>query len=112
MAGSPSAATAPRSKLFLRPAIGTGLVLLVPLVMTILDRGNPSGNGWHWGPEDFVAGGALLFLAGVACEYASRRIAGRASRVAVMGLIAMLVIGIWAELAVEGISKGLRLLLA
>src|SRR3546814_13012784 len=51
-----------------RPAITTGLILLIQLVMTIVDRNKPEGDGLHWRPGGFVVVGALLFGAGFVYE--------------------------------------------
>ena len=94
----------------LRPAIGTALILLVPLVMTILDRSKPAGDGWHWGPGDFVVMGALLFGAGVTYEVLASRMQSKASRVAVGAAILLAVLAVWVELAVDGVSRGIRMM--
>lgn len=94
-----------------RPAIGTGVILLIPLVMTILDRGKPAGDGWHWGPGDFVVMGALLFGAGVTYEFLASRIDRKAGRVAAGIAILLAVLAVWFELAVDGVSKVTRMIL-
>lgn len=88
-----------------RPAIGTCLLLLVPLVMTLLDRNEPAGEGWHWDLLDFVVMGALLFGAGLAYELLARRFAARTQRVAIAGLILCAVLAVWVELAVGGVTQ-------
>ena len=88
-----------------RPAVATGLVLLVPLVMTILDRHKADGEGWRWSPGDFLVMGGLLFAAGLAYEWASGRLADRTSRVVLGVAIACIVFVIWVELAVDGVSQ-------
>ncbi len=91
--------------LAIRPAIGTGLLLLVPLALSVRDRHLPAGQGWHWGPLDFVVMAALLFGAGLAHAYAARRLGSRWQRwllgVATLGVV----LAIWLELAVGGISQ-------
>ena len=94
-----------------RPVIVTGGLLLIPLVMTILDRGKPAGDGWHWGPGDFVVMGALLFGAGLTYEVLASRTDSNAYRVAVGIAIVLAVLAIWVELAVDGMSKAVKLLL-
>jgi len=94
-----------REKRWIRPAIGTGLLLLIPLVMTILDRGKPEGEGWHWGLGDFVVAGTLLFGAGLLYEYLAGRARGRAGKLAAGAAIFLAVFAIWFELAVDGVSK-------
>jgi hypothetical protein len=96
-------------KHFVRPAIVTGGILLIPLVMTILDRGKPAGDGWHWGPGDFVVMGALLFGAGLTYEFLAGRIDRKAHRVAAGLAIVFAVLAIWFELAVDGVSRLVKL---
>ncbi len=98
-------------KHMLRPAIVTAGILLIPLVMTILDRGKPVGDGWFWGPGDFVVMGALLFGAGVTYEVLASKTDRRAVRVAVGVAILLAVLAIWVEMAVDGVSRGIRMLL-
>jgi len=88
-----------------RPAALTGLVLLVPLAMTIVDRGTPVGQGWHWSPSDFLVMSALLFGAGVAYELLARRLPTSSGRSAAALAILSLVVAIWIELAVGGVSQ-------
>jgi protein-S-isoprenylcysteine O-methyltransferase Ste14 len=100
------------SKYLRRPAIGTCLVLLIPLVMTILDRHKPDGDGWRWGPGSFVVMGALLFSAGYLYERLASKLPELAHRVAVGGSIMLAVLAIWSELAVDAVSKSIRLLVS
>jgi hypothetical protein len=93
-----------------RPAIIAGFILLIPAVMTILDRDKPAGDGWRWGPGDFVVMGALLFGAGLTYELLASRIDRKACRVALGIAIVFSVLAIWAELAVHGVSRLVRLL--
>ncbi|NMC51595.1 hypothetical protein GYA54_02610 [Candidatus Kuenenbacteria bacterium] len=58
-------------------AIGTGLILLIPLVLTLI---NPNatinggqGGGWDWSLGDFIMVGVFLFGSGIAYELISRR---------------------------------------
>lgn len=89
----------------IRPAAGTGLLLLVPLVMSILDRNKPEGEGWRWSPLDFVVMGVLLFGAGLTYEFFAHKLDKRAHRL-VLGLVVLCVVfAIWVELAVGGISQ-------
>lgn len=95
---------------FVRPAIGTLLILLVPLVMTIHDRAKPPGEGWHWQSGSFIVMGALLFGAGLAYEGLASRLRTRRRKAIVGTVIAAAVVAIWFELAVDGVSKVFRLL--
>lgn len=96
---------------FRRPAIGTALILLIPLVMTFLDRAKPLGEGWRWGPLDFVVMGALLFGAGWVGEMLVARTPNRVHRFALCAGILIVVLLIWSELAVDAVSQSVRLLL-
>lgn len=96
---------------FVRPAIGTLLILLIPFVMTFHDRDKAAGDGWHWEPGSFVVMGALLFGAGLAYEVLASRLGTRGSRLAAGIAIALAVLVIWFELAVDGVSKVLALML-
>jgi hypothetical protein len=93
-----------------RPAIVTGGLLLIPLVMTYLDREKPLGQGWRWEPMSFVVMGLLLFGAGLVYEVLARRIRARGARAALFLAVAGAVLVIWAQLAVQAVSKGLTLL--
>jgi hypothetical protein len=97
--------TAMQNNALTRPAIGTALVLLIPLVMTIVDRGRPPGDGWDWAPGDFAAMGTLLFVAGVSFELLSKRVGSTLRRVALGGGISIVVLAVWAELAVRAVSQ-------
>lgn len=92
-------------KLAIRPAIGTGSILLVPLVMSILDRYKSAGDGWHWKPSDFIVAGILIFYAGLSYELLARKLDKTAHRL-VLGLLVFCVLAaIWVELAVDGITQ-------
>lgn len=91
--------------LLVRPAIGTGLLLLIPLVMTLLDRHKADGEGWRWGVFDFVVMGGLLFCAGVAFEFIAGKSLRRVHKVMLALSVLCVVFAIWVELAVGGISK-------
>lgn len=75
-------------------ALGTALLLLVPLV-AMQFTGEVA-----WGPVDFLAAGALLFGAGMAFSLAARQLQTRRQRVAVALVIAAGLAIVWAELSV------------
>ncbi|MEO6102158.1 MAG: hypothetical protein ABIP44_00795 [Pseudoxanthomonas sp.] len=93
-----------------RPAIGAGLILLAPLVMSMIDRRKPDGDGWHWSPPDFFLMGALLFGAGLTYELLSRKLGANSHRWALGLVIVGVVLAIWSELAVDGVSQSLSYL--
>ena len=94
-----------RKQLLIRPVLGTTLLLSVPLIMTVVDRNQPLGKGWRWGLLDFVVMGALLMAAGSSYELISPKIGSSTKRIALGFLITAVVLAIWVELAVGGISQ-------
>lgn len=93
------------TRVFLRPAIGTGVLLLIPLVMTILDRHKPDGEGWRWRPFDFAVMGVLLFAAGVVYALIAARLGAKRHRIMLGLAILCVVFAIWVELAVGAVSQ-------
>jgi hypothetical protein len=93
------------NKHIVRPAIATGLLLLIPAVMNIVDRSKAPGDGWNWGPGDFLVMAGLLFSAGLLYELVAARTRSRRQRLAVGAVVAALVFAVWAELAVDGLSQ-------
>lgn len=93
------------TRIVLRPLLGSCALLLIPLLMTVIDRDKPAGEGWRWDALDFVVMGALLFGAGVAYELLARRFPGRRARWLCAGAVGMLALAIWVELAVGGVSQ-------
>lgn len=75
-------------------ALGTALLLLVPLVASWL---TPEVN---WGAGDFAAAGALLFGAGSGIVLVARRVSGAVARAASAAAILFVLALVWAELAV------------
>lgn len=74
--------------------VGTGLVLLIPLVaMQFTDQ-------VQWGVEDFAAAGVLLFGAGLAFSLVLRKIGNRRNRLALIAVLSLALVYLWAELAV------------
>ena len=91
--------------LALRPALITGSVLLIPLVMNFVDRHKAVGEGWHWGALDFVVMGALIFGAAIAYEFFARKLGRRLHRTALGLFVLAVVFLVWVELAVDGLSQ-------
>lgn len=94
-----------KKNLFLRPAIGTSLILLIPLVMTILDRRKAEGEGWRWSPGDFIVMGSLLFGAGLIYELMAGKLQNSTHKLVLGIAIFFVVFVIWVELAVDGVSQ-------
>ena len=93
------------SSIAFRPAVGTTLILLVPLTLTLLNQHTPVGVGWHWSPMDFVVMGVLLFGAGLSYEFIARKLGSKTHKVALGVIILGVVLAIWSELAVGAISQ-------
>ena len=93
------------NKHLVRPAIGTGMLLLILAVMNIVDRGKAPGEGWNWGPGDFLIMGALLFGAGLLYELLAAGSRTRPQRLAIGAAVVAVVFTVWVELAVGGLSK-------
>lgn len=91
-------------KNIIKITIGTVLILLIPLVLTIRD-GGIDGVGWNWTLGDFIVMGFLLFCTGLTIDFAVRKLANPVYRyLAVAGILVTLFL-VWVELAVDGISK-------
>ncbi|WP_157970093.1 hypothetical protein [Pelagibacterium sediminicola] len=80
------------------------LVLLIPLVLTIRD-GGVDGRGWDWAPGDFLVMGALLFATGLALDLAWRKLKDPVFRALACAGIVVLLVLVWAELAVDAVSR-------
>jgi hypothetical protein len=81
----------------MRVAIGTGLMLLIPLVLTLLAI-------WHWRPGAFVLAFVLLFGgAGLTYELVAKKRSNKAYRFAVGAALAAVFLLVWMNAAVGGI---------
>jgi hypothetical protein len=90
-----------RAKLFLRPAVISALLLLVPLAaMQVTGEVN-------WSPGDFVIMGVLLFASGLAYELIAAQARKPSHRVVAGLMVGAVFVVIWAELAVGAVSKAL-----
>lgn len=94
------------SKIIIRPIIITISILAIPALMMLF-----SAEGWLWTLGDFIAMGALLFGAGLSYEILSSKTNKPALRIAIAIAIISAVFLIWAELAVDGVSRIIRFLL-
>lgn len=85
-------------KRIIRIAVVVGLILLVPLVLTLLNilNGGVEGEGWYWKPGDFIVMGALLFGTGLAIDFSARKLTNPAHRVFAIAAIVVLLLLIWA----------------
>ena len=69
-------------------------LLLIPLIgMTITDEIN-------WNPIDFIIMGSLLILLSIGINFASNRAKNLKNRVLYIGILVIIFMLIWAELAV------------
>jgi hypothetical protein len=87
-----------QNKNIMRLAIGTGLILLIPLVLTLLAI-------WHWRPGALVLAFVLLF-GGVGLTYglvAKNLLSNKAYRFAVGVALAAVFLLVWINAAVGGI---------
>ena len=83
-----------RTRNIIRIAVITALLLFVPLVaMQFTDEVN-------WTPLDFAVAGCLIFGAGLAYELGIKRMGDKNRRRIATGLLALVFLYVWAELAV------------
>ncbi len=82
-------------KSIVRVGIGTGLILLIPLL------GNLFIDGWNWSLFDFIVGGTLVFAAGLTYELVAKRMSNKGYRFAVGLAVGTAFILTWVNLAVE-----------
>jgi len=69
-------------------------LLLIPLVgMTITDKVN-------WGPFDFIIMGSLLIFLSIGINFVNNRLKNLKNRVLYIGILVIIFMLIWAELAV------------
>lgn len=86
--------------------LATALMLAVPLAMMVFNV-----DGWNWSPGDFLIMGALLLSTGFAIDFALHKIHSPAYRALAVAAIVAVLLLIWAELAVDAVSKFIRLVL-
>lgn len=86
--------TTSSSTIFLRVALATGTLLLIPALAMQFT------NEFSWGWVDFLLAGALLFIAGTAIAFAAMRLGRPAQRYSVVLAIVGVAALVWAELAV------------
>lgn len=66
-----------QNKIIIRPALGTGLILLIPLF------GNLFVDGWNWHLGTFILAGVMLFATGLTYELVAKKMNNKAYRFAV-----------------------------
>lgn len=85
-------------KNIIRPAIVSGLILLLPLVLQLTIGTGVGGQGFNWKLNDFVIIGVLLFITGILIEFALKKF-GR-HRIFAVGVILVGFLWLYVELAV------------
>ncbi|HEU0085976.1 MAG TPA: hypothetical protein VFQ59_03415 [Candidatus Paceibacterota bacterium] len=80
-------------------AIIVAIILLIPLF------GNFFLEGFDWGVMDFAIMGILLFITGIAIDYAMKKFQNPIYRVLTATIIIFIFLAIWAELSVDAVSK-------
>ena len=91
-------------KNIIRIAVGTGLLLLIPLVLTLLGDG-VDGQGWNWSLGDFIFAFVLLFAAGLTYEIVARRSDNSTYRIAVGIAVMSALLLVWVNGAVGIIGE-------
>ena len=81
------------------------LILLIPLF------GNFFVEGWNWSPLDFVFAFFMLFVTGLAIDFAIRKIGDLSSKILAVIFIILLFLAVWTELAVGAVSRVIDLIL-
>ncbi len=92
-------------KSILRLFIGTLLLLLIPLALTIRD-GNVPNVGWNWSPGDFVVAFVLIFGVGLAFIMIAQKSKNMVYKVAVGLSLATAFVFMWINAAVGIIGDG------
>ncbi len=86
----------------------TRILTIVVLILLIPAFGNMFVDGWNWGVFDFITMGALLFVTGLAIDFAARKITNRTYRVFAIIVIVLGLIALWTELAVDAVSTAIK----
>lgn len=104
-------------KRIIRIFIIVELILLGPFILTLL---NPNaringglGGGWDWSPKAFIGPmAALLFVAGLAIDFAARNIVNPVYRIGAITAIVLMVLLIWVQIVTEGaVSSAIKTIL-
>ena len=95
-------------------ALASLFILCAPLFLTL---SNPqarlnggAGGGWDWASGSFLMMGVMLFGAGMAIQFAARKITRARHRLLAGSAIGLVFLIAWVELAVDGVSKALATL--
>lgn len=88
-----------KNKVFMWIALVTGLILLIPLVAMQFS------SEWDWQLGDFIIIGALLLGMGSLFVLTTRRIRNKTQRIIIGVLFILVLLYVWAELAVGIFTK-------
>ncbi|MDP2704255.1 MAG: hypothetical protein Q8P01_03450 [bacterium] len=83
-----------------RAAIGTGLLLLIPLALQLTIGTGVDGQGFNWKPGDFIVIGILLFGMGIAIDFVAGKFTNPVKKAVVITALVVAFLIVWAELAV------------
>jgi len=84
----------------IRVAIGTGLILLIPLILQLTIGTGVDGQGFNWKLSDFVTMGILLLVAGTVIDFVVRKLPRPIYKVIAVISIILLLLVVWVHLAV------------
>ena len=87
------------TKSIFRVVVIVGLILLIPVF------GNLYIEGWNWSPMDFVIMGTLMFIVGMAIDFAARTIADPVNKALAIGAILLAFLVLWAQMAVGAVGQ-------
>lgn len=77
-----------------------GIVITVALILCVPLVAMQFSEGVQWGPFDFLVAGTLLLGTGLLGDLVMRKVKTRGSRIALCILLLIVLLLIWAELAV------------
>ena len=86
------------------------ITVIVAIILLVPVFGNLFVEGWNWGPLDFVIIGPLLFLTGLAIDIVSQKLTNPIYKILAVIIIIGVLMAIWVELAVDGVSQMLGVL--
>lgn len=88
-----------QNKVFAWAAIGTLVILVIPLVLTLLGSG-VDGEGWNWKFGDFIFGFVMIFGFSSIFIFLARKLRTRNQRIIAALVVALVFMFVWAEFAV------------
>lgn len=96
-------------------AVVAGLILLIPLVLTLLNpnshfRGG-QGGGWDWNPIGIIPIYMVLFVVGLVIDLAWRKIKSPVYRVLAISAIVLAFLLAWVQVVTDQVSETVRILI-